>query len=76
MAPHTSESATPCAGVQYSAEEIYCSERQQPALISVVSRTGPHAPIRFVLWCSLRGIDDCNEGCLRRRTCPARGARP
>lgn len=52
--------------VRYSAEEVHCGPRNEPAVISVVAREGARGrPMCFVLWCSLRAIGQCDEQCLR-----------
>jgi hypothetical protein len=53
------------AGLRHDSRLVYCNARQQEAVISVIERTDCRTCIRFVLWCSLRGIGECGEGCLR-----------
>jgi len=53
--------------IEHRSHEVYCAAREEPAVVSVISRTGAHRPIHFVLWCSLCGIGECDAGCLRER---------
>ncbi len=53
--------------VHHSSGRVYCNGFGQPAVVSVIERGGRQGAIRYVLWCSLRGIGDCDEECLRRR---------
>lgn len=50
--------------VQYSSHETHCPTGNQPAVLTVVSRLEASPAVRFVLWCSLRGMDLCDERCL------------
>lgn len=53
--------------IHHTFDEVYCAARAAPARIDIIDRTGPHHPIRFVLWCSLRGVGVCDERCLGAR---------
>jgi hypothetical protein len=68
--PHAAACA---AAVEHRSRSVFCVARQQRAVISAITRTGPHAPIRFVLWCSLRALEACDEQCLDDASAPAEG---
>ncbi len=64
MAPRWRE-AQPCLGaVRYEGRRVWCATRAQPAVVSVVERDDTGTPLRFVRWCSLRGLGACDERCL------------
>ena len=51
--------------VRHASAEVHCQQHGCSAVVSVVQRDDCRTPVRFVLWCSLRGCADCSEGCLR-----------
>ena len=50
--------------VRYDGKVITCAARQATAVVSIVERRDTCPPLRFVRWCSLRGLGVCDEGCL------------
>jgi hypothetical protein len=50
--------------VRYDGKVVTCAARQATALVSTVERRDACPPLRFVQWCSLRGLGVCDEGCL------------
>jgi hypothetical protein len=67
------DTAPPNALVRHVSQEVECRARQRSAVVSVIDRSGATATVRFVLWCSLRGSDQCDEAC--QWSAPLRGAR-
>lgn len=51
--------------VHHWSKRVRCMTRGQPAVVSVIERTDANGVVRFVLWCSLRAADECDEQCLR-----------
>ncbi|MEO8601317.1 MAG: hypothetical protein ABI629_01950 [bacterium] len=51
--------------VEHESAQVDCDTHQQTAVISAIERRDVEPPLRFVLWCSLRGIGHCDEACLR-----------
>ena len=49
--------------VSHAAGRVWCDQYDRAALVSVIDRDDA-GPIRFVLWCSLRGCGQCGESCL------------
>jgi len=63
--------------VRHSGQRVYCAGHASPATISVVERLDTQPALRFVLWCSLRDIGQCDERCLpARRRVAERGDAP
>jgi hypothetical protein len=57
--------------VRYAGRRVWCATHRQAAVVSVIERADARPPLRFVRWCSLRGIGACDEHCLaagRRRS--------
>ena len=50
--------------VRYDGRVVTCAARQATAVVSTVERRDARPPLRFVQWCSLRGLGVCDEGCL------------
>jgi len=50
--------------VRHDSRHVHCARLAQPAVVSIIERDDAGAPLRFVLWCSLRGIGHCDERCL------------
>ena len=50
--------------VRYDGRIVTCAARQATAVVSTVERRDACPPLRFVRWCSLRGLGVCDEGCL------------
>jgi hypothetical protein len=51
--------------VCHASAHAHCVESGCSAVVSVIERNDAEPPLRFVLWCSLRGCAGCSEGCLR-----------
>ena len=50
--------------VSHASARVWCGQHARSALVSIIDRDDA-GPIRFVLWCSLRGCGHCSEDCLR-----------
>lgn len=51
--------------VRYASLATWCEQYSCPAVVSTVDRDDVEGGMRFVLWCSLRACDQCDEQCLR-----------
>jgi len=51
--------------VCHASTQVWCADREQSAVVSIIGRNDAANPIRFVLWCSLRACGECSERCLR-----------
>jgi hypothetical protein len=49
-----------------SSGEVWCSQSQRYAAVSVIRRQAATGMIRYVQWCSLRGAEPCSEECIRQ----------
>jgi len=56
--------ATEGEAVRHSSSRVYCPTRSKPAVISMIERWDCPHTVRFVLWCSLRDMGQCDEPCL------------
>ena len=68
------------ASLWRSSGEVWCPRYQHCAAVSVVRRQGATTMIRYVQWCSLRGVEPCSEDCILEPACatlePAGGQNP
>jgi hypothetical protein len=70
MTPQAIEPVEQVGPVCHASTQVWCADRGQLAVVSVVGRNDAGPPIRFVLWCSLRACGECSERCLlAERSC-------
>lgn len=52
---------------------VWCPNRKDEAVVSVIERTGPEGEVRYVQWCSRIGLDDCGQECICQTAEPVEG---
>jgi len=56
--------------VHHASARVWCGERGESAVISIIERAETGSAGAFVLWCSLRACEKCSERCLRQSVLP------
>ena len=69
MTPDANDDAARIGPVRHASAQVWCVENERPAVVSVIDRNDDGRAVRFVLWCSLRACDQCNERCLSSLGC-------
>ena len=59
------QAGAPTGVLARSSGEVFCAQCRSYAIVSVVDRQGTAGAIRYVQWCSLRGVEvGCPEDCI------------
>jgi hypothetical protein len=59
------QAGAPPGSLARSSGEVFCARCRSYAIVSVVDRQGTAGAIRYVQWCSLRGVEvGCPEDCI------------